>query len=147
MEQPRRNDDPNRLRLSDKEIDQNRKVIALSKTKPFADKMVKTQGVIMNPETGKADAKIQQRRIQQAKPGSGKNTRVIGEDGSILYEAPAGSKKEKEMLRKVRNQEADTNARRNNKKDIVNFQTGDRAGNAVYDRKMDAQRRLDTRRR
>ena len=130
MEQPKKE-----LLLSREELERNAKVKELSTTPNFAKNIQETQGVIMNKE-GKGTPKIQNRKIQIAKPGSGKKTRVIGEDGSVLYEAEPGSAKEKEMLRRLKAQQADTNRRRSNAADVVNYQTGDGPGNRVYDEKL-----------
>jgi hypothetical protein len=127
------------LKLTKQEIIRNEKVTKLSTTDEFANKMKTTQGVEMNKETGKGTPIKQKRRIQVAKKGSGKNTRVIGEDGSVLYQASPGTAKEKAMLKKLKNQEADTNRRRSNNADVVNYQTGDGEGNRVYDSKLAAQ--------
>ena len=126
------------LLLSKQELERNAKVTKLSTTPEFADKMKKTQGVIMDKE-GKGTAKVQNRKILIAKPLSGKKTQVIGEDGTVLYEAEPGSAKEKEMLRKLKAQQGDTNRRRTNAADVVNYQTGDGPGNRVYDEKKKIQ--------
>ena len=40
------------------------------------------------------------------------------------------------MIRKVREQEADTNARRQRAADVMNYQTGDTDGNRVFEEKI-----------
>ena len=87
-------------------------------------------------EDGKAKPIIQKRKIQIAKPYSGKKTRVIGEDGSVLYELEPGSDKEKAILQKIRLQEKDTNARRTKSAEVINYQTGDTDGNRVFEEKI-----------
>ena len=129
----------NELLLNKQELERNAKVTKQSTTPEFAKNMKETQGVIMNKE-GKATPKIQNRNIQIAKPGSGQKTRVIGEDRSVIAEADPGTAQEKEMIRKVKAQEADTNRRRSNAADVVNYQTGDGKGNRVYDEKLNQQK-------
>ena len=123
------------LKLTKQEQDRNASVTKQSTTKEFAKNAKETQGIEMNDE-GKAKPIVQKRKIQYAKPGSGKKTRVIGEDGSVLYELEPGSEKEKIILKRVKNQESDTNKRREHNADVVNYQTGDTEGNKVYEKKL-----------
>ena len=106
MEQPKRE-----LRLTKEEQDRNASVTKQSTTDEFKKNAKEMQKVEVG-EDSKAKPIIQKRKIQIAKPGSGKKTRVIGEDGSVLYELEPGSDKEKAILQKIRNQERDTNIRR-----------------------------------
>ena len=138
MEQPKRE-----LRLTKEEQDRNASVTKQSTTDEFKKNAKEMQKVEVG-EDGKAKPIIQKRKIQIAKPGSGKKTRVIGEDGSVLYELEPGSAKEKEMIRKVRAQEADTNARRQRAADVMNYQTGDTDGNRVFEEKYAAQQSRPT---
>lgn len=126
------------LKLTKQEQDRNASVTKQSTTKEFAKNAKETQGIEMNDE-GKAKPIVQKRKIQYAKPGSGKKTRVIGEDGSVLYELEPGSEKEKIILKRVKNQESDTNKRREHNADVVNYQTGDTEGNKVYEKKLSEQ--------
>lgn len=144
MTDPKKKKSDEELKLPPDEVARNKKVKEMSTTKPFADKLKKTQGLDVNSETGKAKPIVQKRRIQVAKPFSGKNTRVIGEDGSVLYEARPGTTKEKAMLKKLKNQESDTNRRRSMNADTVNYQTGDEEGNRVYDKKLAEQGKKKT---
>lgn len=123
------------LKLTKQEQDRNASVTKQSTTKEFAKNIKETQGLEMD-NNGKAKPIIQKRKIQFAKPGSGKKTRIIGEDGSILHELEPGSEKEKLILRRVKNQESDTNKRRQHNTDVVNYQTGDTDGNKVYEKKL-----------
>lgn len=133
MEQPKRE-----LRLTREEQERNASVTKQSTTDEFKKNAKEMQKLEVDEE-GKATPIRQRRRIQIAKPGSGKKTRIIGEDGSVLYELEPGSEKEKQMIRKVRAQEADTNARRQRSADVMNYQTGDERGNPVYDEKLRSQ--------
>lgn len=133
MEQPKKE-----LKLTPEEVQRLKKIRERQDTPEFKETVKNTQGVKV--ENGKAEAITQKRKIQVAKPGSGKNTRVIGEDGSVIYEAQPGSKKEKEMLLKLKRQEADTNFRRKYNADVVNYQLGEEEGNKVYDKKLAQQK-------
>lgn len=126
------------LKLSKEEQKRNEKVKKESTTDNFKDNAKKNQKLEIDSE-GKAKPIIQKRKIQIAKPLSGKKTRIIGEDGSVLYELEPGSSKEKEILRKIKLQELDTNKRRQRAADVMNYQTGDEEGNPVYDDKLNAQ--------
>lgn len=126
------------LRLTKEEKDRNASVKKQSTTQEFRENAEKAEKLEVNEE-GKATPINQRRRIQIAKPGSGKKTRIIGEDGSVLYELEPGSEKEKQMIRKVRAQEADTNARRQRSADVMNYQTGDTDGNRVFEERYAAQ--------
>lgn len=126
------------LLITKEEQDRNASVTKQSTTDEFKKNAKEVEKLEVD-EKGKAKPIVQKRKIQIAKPGSGKKTRIIGEDGSVLYELEPGSDKEKEMIRKVRAQEADTNARRQRAADVMNYQTGDTTGNPVYDDKLKAQ--------
>ena len=126
------------LLITKEEQDRNASVTKQSTTDEFK-KNVKDMQKVEVGEDGKAKPIIQQRKIQIAKPGSGKKTRVIGEDGSVLYELEPGSDKEKAILQKIKLQEKDTNNRRQKNADVMNYQTGDTDGNRVYDEKLKAQ--------
>ena len=126
------------LLITQEEQDRNASVTKQSTTDEFKKNAKEVEKLEVD-EKGKAKPIVQKRKIQIAKPGSGKKTRIIGEDGSVLYELEPGSDKEKEMIRKVRAQEADTNARRQRAADVMNYQTGDTTGNPVYDDKLKAQ--------
>lgn len=126
------------LLLTREEQKRNASVTKQSTTDEFKKNAKDMQKVEVDSE-GKAKPIIQKRKIQIAKPGSGKKTRVIGEDGSVLYELQPGSDKEKAILQKIRLQERDTNARRTRAADVMNYQTGDTEGNRVYDEKLKAQ--------
>lgn len=128
----------NELLLTKEEEKRNASVTKQSTTDEFKKNAKETQKVDVG-EDGKAKPIIQKRKIQFAKPGSGKKTRIIGEDGSILQELEPGSDKEKAMVRKVKLQERDTNARRTRAAEVMNYQTGDTEGNRVYDEKLKAQ--------
>lgn len=143
MEQPKKelklkSQSDRELLLTREEQDRNASVTKQSTTDEFK-KNAKDMYKVEVDSDGKAKPIVQKRKIQIAKPGSGKKTRVIGEDGSVLYELEPGSEKEKQMIRKVRAQEADTNARRQRSADVMNYQTGDTDGNPVYDEKLKAQ--------
>lgn len=133
MEQPKKD-----LRLTKEEQDRNSSVTKQSTTSTFANNVKETQKVEVNSE-GKANPITQKRKIQFAKPGSGKKTRIIAEDGSVLHELEPGSDKEKEMIRRVRAQEADTNARRKKSAEVINYQTGDTDGNRVFEERYNTQ--------
>lgn len=138
MTDPKKNTKPDELLRTAEEKARNKSVTEQSTTKEFAKNAKEVQGIAMD-ENGKAKPIIQKRKIQQAKPGSGKKTRVIGEDGSVLYELEPGSDKEKRILYKIRLQEEDTNKRREHNADVVNQQTGDTNGNPVYEKKLKEQ--------
>lgn len=133
MEQPKKE-----LKLTKEEAERNASVTKQSTTDEFKKNAKEMQKVEVG-EDGKAKPIIQKRKIQFAKPGSGKKTRIIGEDGSVLQELEPGSDKEKAMVRKVRLQERDTNARRTKSSEVMNYQTGDTDGNRVFEDKYDAQ--------
>jgi hypothetical protein len=86
----------------------NASVTNQSTTDEFKKNARETQRLEID-EKGKATPIVQKRKIQIAKPGSGKKTRVIGEDGSVLYELEPGSEKEKAMMerRKYKGSEED----------------------------------------
>ncbi len=126
------------LLLSREEQDRNASVTKQSTTDEFKKNAKDMQKVEID-SNGKAKPIIQKRRIEIAKPHSGKKTRVIGEDGSVLYELEPGSDKEKAILQKVRLQERDTNARRTKSAEVMNYQTGDTDGNRVFEERYDAQ--------
>ena len=126
------------LLITKEEQDRNASVTKQSTTDEFK-KNAKDMLKLEIDSNGKAKPIIQKRRIEIAKPHSGKKTRVIGEDGSVLYELEPGSDKEKATLQKVRLQERDTNARRTKSAEVMNYQTGDTDGNRVYDEKLKAQ--------
>jgi hypothetical protein len=133
MEQPKKE-----LKLTKEEQERNASVTMQSTSSQFKDNAKEMQKLEVDSE-GKATPIVQKRKIQIAKPGSGKKTRIIGEDGSVLYELEPGSDKEKAMLQKIRLQEKDTNIRRQKSADVMNYQTGDTEGNRVYDEKLKAQ--------
>lgn len=133
MEQPKKE-----LKLTKEEAERNASVTKQSTTDEFKKNAKDMQKVEVDSD-GKAKPIVQKRKIQIAKPGSGKKTRIIGEDGSVLQELEPGSDKEKAMLQKVRLQERDTNARRTKSAEVMNYQTGDTEGNRVYDEKLKAQ--------
>ena len=126
------------LLITKEEAERNASVTKQSTTDKFKKNIKETQGLEVD-EKGKATAKVQRRRIEIAKPYSGKKTIVYGEDGSVLYELEPGSDKEKAILQKVRLQERDTNNRRQRNADVVNYQTGDTDGNRVFEERYDAQ--------
>lgn len=126
------------LLITKEEQDRNASVTKQSTTDEFKKNAKEMQKVEVG-EDGKAKPIIQKRKIQFAKPGSGKKTRIIGEDGSVLQELEPGSDKEKAMIRKVRLQEQDTNTRRTRASEVINYQTGDKEGNRVYDEKLKTQ--------
>ena len=123
------------LKLTKQEQDRNASVTKQSTTDEFKKNAKDMQKVEVDSD-GKAKPIVQKRRIEIAKPGSGKKTRIIGEDGSILHELEPGSEKEKLILRRVKNQESDTNKRRQHNADVINYQTGDTDGNKVYEKKL-----------
>ena len=131
------------LLLTREEQKRNASVTKQSTTDEFKKNAKDMQKVEVDSD-GKAKPIIQKRKILIAKPGSGKKTTVIGEDGSVLYELEPGSEKEKQMIRKVRAQEADTNARRQRSADVMNYQTGDTDGNRVFEEKYAAQQSRPT---
>ena len=126
------------LLLTREEQDRNASVTKQSTTDEFKKNASEMQNLNVDKD-GKATGKVQKRRIEIAKPGSGKKTRVIGEDGSVLYELEPGSDKEKATLQKVRLQERDTNARRTKSAEVMNYQTGDTDGNRVFEERYDTQ--------
>lgn len=126
------------LLLTREEEKRNASVTKQSTTDEFKKNAKDMQKVEVDSD-GKAKPIVQKRKIQIAKPGSGKKTRVIGEDGSVLYELQPGSDKEKAILQKIRLQEKDTNIRRTRASEVMNYQTGDTEGNRVYDEKLKAQ--------
>ena len=126
------------LLITKEEAERNASVTKQSTTDEFKKNAKDMQKVEID-SNGKAKPIIQKRRIEIAKPHSGKKTRVIGEDGSVLYELEPGSDKEKAILQKVRLQERDTNARRTKSAEVMNYQTGDTDGNRVFDEKLKAQ--------
>ena len=126
------------LLITKEEADRNASVTKQSTTDEFK-KNIKDFSKVEIDSNGKAKPIIQKRRIEIAKPYSGKKTRVIGEDGSVLYELEPGSDKEKAILQKVRLQERDTNDRRKKATDVINYQTGDTDGNRVFEERYDAQ--------
>ena len=126
------------LLITKEEQDRNASVTKQSTTDEFKKNAKEMQKLEID-SNGKAKPIIQKRRIEIAKPHSGKKTRVIGEDGSVLYELEPGSDKEKATLQKVRLQERDTNARRTKSAEVMNYQTGDTDGNRVFDEKLKAQ--------
>lgn len=132
------------LLITKEESDRNASVTKQSTTDEFKKNVKETQGLEVD-EKGKATAKVQRRRIEIAKPGSGKKTRVIGEDGSVLYELDPGTDQEKRILQKVRLQERDTNNRRQRNADVANYQTGDTDGNRVFEERYAAQQSRPTR--
>jgi hypothetical protein len=132
------------LLITKEEADRNASVTKQSTTDEFKKNVKETQGLEVD-EKGKATAKNQRRRIEIAKPGSGKKTRVIGEDGSVLYELDPGTDQEKRILQKIRLQEKDTNSRRQKNADVVNYQTGDTDSNRVFEERFDAQQSRPTR--
>ena len=142
MEQPKKelkkSETGRELLLTREEQDRNAIVTKQSTTDKFK-KNAKDLYKVDVGEDGKAKPIIQKRKIEIAKPYSGKKTRVIGEDGSVLYELEPGSDKEKAILQKVRLQEKDTNARRTKSAEVMNFQTGDTDGNRVFEERYDAQ--------
>lgn len=138
MEQPKKE-----LKLTKQEEERNASVTKQSTTDEFKKNAKEMQKVEVG-EDGKAKPIIQKRKIQIAKPGSGKKTRIIGEDGSVLQELEPGSDKEKAMLQKVRLQERDTNARRTKSAEVMNYQTGDTDGNRVFEEKYAAQQSKPT---
>lgn len=131
------------LLITKEEQDRNASVTKQSTTDEFKKNAKEMQKVEVG-EDGKAKPIIQKRKIQFAKPGSGKKTRIIGEDGSVLQELEPGSDKEKAMIRKVRLQERDTNARRTKSAEVMNYQTGDTDGNRVFEEKYAAQQSKPT---
>ena len=126
------------LLLSKEEQDRNASVTKQSTTDKFK-KNIKDFSKVEIDSNGKAKPIIQKRRIEIAKPYSGKKTIVYGEDGSVLYELDPGTDEEKRILQKIRLQEKDTNNRRQKVTDVHNYQTGDTDGNRVYDEKLKAQ--------
>ena len=126
------------LLITKEEQDRNASVTKQSTTDEFKKNAKDMQKVEVDSD-GKAKPIVQKRKIQIAKPGSGKKTRVIGEDGSVLYELEPGSDKEKATLQKVRLQERDTNARRTKSAEVMNYQTGDTDNNRVFEERYDAQ--------
>jgi hypothetical protein len=124
--------------ITKKEQDRNASVTKQSTTDEFKKNAKEMQKVEVDSE-GKAKPIIQQRRIQVAKPGSGKKTIVYGEDRSVLYELEPGSDKEKAILQKIRLQERDTNNRRTRASEVMNYQTGDTDNNRVFEERYDAQ--------
>jgi len=133
-------DPKNELKLSKKEIESNNKVSKDSKTAGFKKDVEDVYRIKMDDNL-KSTPIVQKRKIQLAKEGSGKSSRVIGEDGSVLFEAKPGSIQEKEMFRKLKLQEGDTNARRQNNADFLNYQNGEEDGNPVYDKKLNDQKK------
>jgi len=131
------------LLITKEEAERNASVTKQSTTDEFKKNASEMQNLNVDKE-GKATIKVQRRRIEIAKPGSGKKTRIIGEDGSVLQELEPGSDKEKEMIRKVRAQEADTNKRRTRAADVMNYQTGDTDCNRVFEEKYAAQQSRPT---
>jgi hypothetical protein len=134
--------DPEELKKSKAEQDRNSKVTALSKTESYKEEAEEKKRLKLD-DNGKARPIIQRRKIQIAKKGSGKKTRIFGEDGKVLYEATPGTAKEREMLRRHRNQEANTNNSRQKNADVMNYQTGDEKGNRVYEERIAIQKRRD----
>lgn len=120
--------------LTPEEIEINRSVTEQSTTEEFSKEAKEAYRVDM--KDGKAEPINQGRTVQYGDRLKGLKTRVIGEDKSVLEEAEQGSDKEKEMLRKLKNQEADTNKRRQNNADVINYQTGERGDNRVYQDKL-----------
>ena len=131
------------LLITKEEQDRNASVTKQSTTDEFKKNAKEMQKVEVG-EDGKAKPIIQKRKIQIAKPHSGKKTIVWGEDGSKLYELEPGSDKEKAILQKIRNQERDTNIRRQRAADVMNYQTGDTDGNRVFEEKYATQQSRPT---
>ena len=131
------------LLITKEEQDRNASVTKQSTTDEFKKNAKDMQKVEVG-EDGKAKPIIQKRKIQIAKPYSGKKTIVWGEDGSKLYELEPGSDKEKAILQKIRLQEKDTNIRRQKAADVMNYQTGDTDGNRVFEEKYAAQQSRPT---
>ena len=126
------------LLITKEEAERNASVTKQSTTDEFK-KNIKDFSKVEIDSNGKAKPIIQKRRIEIAKPYSGKKTIVYGEDGSVLYELDPGTDKEKAILQKIRLQEKDTNNRRQKVTDVHNYQTGDTDGNRVFEERYDAQ--------
>ena len=118
------------LELTLKEVQQRQKLSKDIKTDSFKKNIKDISGVNINDD--KATPIVQSRKV--VKGGPGVKTKVIAEDGTVASEAKAGSDEEKEMLRRLKNQEADTNKRRRYNSEYVNYQLGDE--NSVYEKKL-----------
>lgn len=126
------------LLITKEEAERNASVTKQSTTDEFKKNASEMQNLNVDKE-GKATGKVQRRRIEIAKPGSGKKTRVYGEDRSVLYELEPGSDKEKAILQKIRLQERNTNNSRTRAAEVMNYQTGDTDNNRVFEERYDAQ--------
>ena len=131
------------LLITKEEAERNASVTKQSTTDEFKKNASEMQNLNVDKE-GKATGKVQKRRIEIAKPGSGKKTRVYGEDRSVLYELEPGSDKEKAILQKIRLQERNTNNSRTRGAEVMNFQTGDTDGNRVFEEKYATQQSRPT---
>ena len=123
------------LLITKEEAERNASVTKQSTTDKYKKNMKDFSKVEID-SNGKAKPIIQKRRIEIAKPYSGKKTIVYGEDGSVLYELDPGTDKEKAILQKIRLQEKDTNNRRQKVTDVHNYQTDDTDGNRVFEERL-----------
>lgn len=118
------------LELTEKEVQQRQKLSKDIKTDSFKKDVKDMSGVNINDD--KATPIVQSRKV--VKGGPGVNTKVIAEDGTVASEARAGSDKEKEMLRKLKNQQNDTNKRRESNSEHLNYKLGEE--NSLYQKKL-----------
>ena len=118
------------LELTLKEVQQRQKLSKDIKTDSFKEAIKDISGVNINDD--KATPIVQSRKV--VKGGPGVNTKVIAEDGTVASEARAGSDKEKEMLRKLKNQQNDTNKRRESNSEHLNYKLGEE--NSLYQKKL-----------
>ena len=126
------------LLITKEEAERNASVTKQSTTDEFKKNAKDMQKVEID-SNGKAKSIIQKRRIEIAKPHSGKKTIVYGEDGSVLYELEPGTDKEKAILQKIRLQERNANNSRTRAAEVMNYQTGDTDNNRVFEERYDAQ--------
>lgn len=118
------------LELTRKEVQQRQKLSKDIKTDSFKEATKEIAGVDINND--KATPIVQSRKVVAGGPGV--KTKVIAEDGTVSSEAKAGSDKEKEMLRKLKNQQNDTNKRRESNSEHLNYKLGEE--NKLYQKKL-----------
>lgn len=134
------------LRLTPEEESRNAKVTKMSKDKSYQEKMQKEAGLKIDDSGKSQPIPLKDYEIEENDRSTGKKSRILKSDKSVYGEAWKGTPEWDELVKKSKKERENSNKGRKRQSDVLNYQTGEKEGNVVYEDKMKTQRKGDAKR-
>lgn len=124
------------IELTPEEVRRNKIVKEKSTTEPQKESFKKTEGLDLDTKSGTTSPRPYEKKLQLAKQGSGKQSRLVDGGGKVLREAQPGSVEEKKLKAYYKQQKVHTESSRKEKSDVHNVQVGKGDKTEAYERKV-----------